>query len=198
MLKTKGSFYFIFDIDDIPRIVYSPGVQLTAMKRAKEGVMDVQARTNPSVDRLAVIPPILPLMFSKKGFRHSTLFLSGDHFNFTSFDYKYQANLLGLDRFLKEKEVVMDLPTQIIPSLVRSAAFPSYFKSCFPAKGCQQSTFFFSLVFIVILLPFTTWIKQTCLVILAEQRGLDGSPIIFFPSPPLLENMRVSKGVEAS
>jgi len=88
--------------------------------------------------------------FPAKGFRHCPLFLSGDHFNFTSFDHTYQATLFGLGRILKEKEVVMDLPTQIILSLVISAAFPPYFKSCFPAKGCQQSTLFFSLAIIMI------------------------------------------------
>ena len=70
----------------------------------------------------------------------------------------------------------MDLPSQIIPSFVRSAAFPSYFKSRFPGKGCQQSTVlsFFSLAIIVILLSLYTWIKQICLVVLAEPRGYDG------------------------
>jgi len=73
----------------------------------------------------------------------------------------------------------MDVLAQISPIMVRSAAIPPSLLLCLPAEGDQNSTHLFSLVIIVILLPLTTWIKQTCLVILAEQIGLDGSPIIY-------------------
>jgi len=64
-----------------------------------------------------------------------------------------QGNLLW--SFKQEKEGVMDVLSQISPSLVRSAGSPLSFQSCYPGKGCQHSNLFFSMAIFEILLPFT-------------------------------------------
>jgi hypothetical protein len=43
--------------------VYRHGVKLDAGRSAKKGLMDVLTHINPSVDGLAVLPLILPVMF---------------------------------------------------------------------------------------------------------------------------------------
>jgi len=47
---TEDFLRFLFDIDYITRIVYRQGIMLAVGRRAKEGVMDVLAQRNPSVD----------------------------------------------------------------------------------------------------------------------------------------------------
>ena len=142
-----------------------------SFEQFKECVMDVSAQISLNLVRSAGLPPFLPVMFfSKRRPAKYSLFLSGDHYDFTSFNYMNQANLLG--HFSRTQRMWWMNQPRLAWALKKQLALPISFQSCFPAKGCQQSTYsLFSLAIIVILFPLTTRIKQICLVFLAVQRG---------------------------
>jgi hypothetical protein len=138
--------------------------------------MDVQAQTNQSVDRLAVIPPYPPRHVFQQKDAVKVLFFLFCTCNYTSFDHICISSKSAWSwSFWKEKEGVMDLPAHIIPSIVYSCissllqVMLEVSKSKrMPPKGCQQSTLCF--------LPWDhcdfTFIEH--MVLLAGKRVCDG------------------------
>jgi len=140
------------------------------------------------MDRLAISPLSFQSLFLAKEF---SLFFD-DHCDLTFFD-PFWPKLPG--QFSRTKKVRWMYWHRLAWVWSNHLTLPLSFQSCFPAKGWQSRPLFFSLAIIVNLLSLRAWIKQICLVDFAEQRGFDGSPnILFFEWPPLLENIRLSKG----
>ena len=139
--------------------------------------------------QISYFSPILPVIIFGK--RILSLFWRSLWFTF--FWPMDKANLPG--QFSRTKKVRWMYWHRLAWVWSNHLTLPLSFQSCFPAKGWQSRPLFFSLAIIVNLLSLRAQIKQICLVAFAEQRGFDGSPnILFFEWPPLLENIRLSKG----
>ena len=176
--------------------MYKHGVQLAVGRSAKEDLMDVLAWINPSMDGFAVLSLILPVMFiSKRMPAQYSLFLSGDHCGFTSFEYMDQANLLG--HYSRTKRVWCMYRARLARVWSDQLPFLLHSNQVFQQKDASKHrTLLFSLAIIVILHPLTTWIKRIWLVVKAEQGEFDGSLVtLFLKSLPLLKNMRVSRAL---
>jgi len=115
---------------------------------------------------------VRPSLVGQQASRILSVMFSCNHCFFTSLTSWIKQ--IYLRSFQQAKECLIDVQAWSSPSLVRWVVLPPILPVRFSGKKCEHNTLFFSLTINVILFPFTAWIKQISLILLAGQSGCDG------------------------